>query len=63
MNETADEIDDEELDYQKREERIACQRHDALQEVWAESGLNGVLELCRSGDASYVVGRHMARDR
>ena len=59
VDESADELEDEELDYQKREERIASQRHDALQEVWAASGLSGVMELCRSGDASRVVGWHM----
>ena len=59
VDESADEIEDEEFNYQKREERIARQRRDALQEVWAESGLSGIKELCRSGNASHVVGRHM----
>ena len=60
LDESADELGDEVLDYQKREERIARQRRDALQEVWAESGLDGIKELCRSGSASGVVGWHMA---
>ena len=60
LDESADELEDEELDYQKREERIARHRRDALQEVWAESGLDGIKELCRSGNASRVVGWHMA---
>ena len=60
VDESADEIEDEELDYQKREERIARQRRDALQEVWAEPGLGGIKELCQSGNASRVVGWHMA---
>ncbi len=60
VDESADEIEDAELDYQKREERIARKRRDALQEVWAESGLGGIEELCRSGDASSEVGWHMA---
>ena len=59
VDESADELEDGELDYQKREERIVRQRHDALREVWAESGLDGIKELCRSGDASRVVGWHM----
>ena len=59
VDESADEIEDEELDYQKREERIARQQRDALQEVWAESGLDGIKELCRLGNASRVVGWHM----
>ena len=57
---SADAIEDEEIDFEKREERITRQRRDALQEVWAESGLDGVKELCRSGNASRVVGLHMA---
>ena len=60
VDESADQLDDEQLDYQKREERIARQRRDALQEVWGQSGLDGIKELCRSGDASRVVGWHMA---
>ena len=59
VDESADELEDEQLDYQKREERIARQRRDALQEVWAESGLDGIKELCRSGNASRAVGWHM----
>ena len=59
VDESADEIEDEELDYQKREERIARQQRDALQEVWAESGLDGIKELCRLCNASRVVGWHM----
>ena len=60
LDESADELEDEELDYEKREERIARQRRDALQEVWERSGLDGIKGLCRSGDASRVVGWYMA---
>ena len=59
VDESADEIEDEELDYQKREERIARQQREALQEVWAESGLDGIKELCRLGNASREVGWYM----
>ena len=60
VDESADEYEDEQLDYQKREERIARQQREALQEVWAESGLDGIKELCRLGNASRVVGWHMS---
>ena len=60
VDESADEFEDEQLDYQKREERIVRQQREALQEVWAESGLDGIKELCRLGNASRVVGRHMS---
>ncbi len=59
VDESANELEDEEFDYRKREERVARQRRDALQEVWGQSGLDGIKELCRSGDASCVVGWHM----
>ena len=60
VEESADELEDEQLDYKKREERIAGQRLDALREIWAESGLNGIKKLCQSGGASSTVGWHMA---
>ena len=60
VEESAGELEDEEIDHQKREERIARQRHEALQEVWAESELIGIRQLCQGGDASRIVGWHMA---
>ena len=60
VDESADELEDEQIDYRDREERIARQRRDALREVWAEAGLIGIKELCRGGDASHAVGWHMA---
>lgn len=63
MDESADELEDENLDYEKREERIARQRRNALLEVWEQTGLHGIKELCRLGDASGVIGWHMAEIR
>lgn len=60
VEESAGELEDDQFDYQKREERIAHQRREALQEVWAEFGLAGIKDLCQRGDASRVVGWHMA---
>ena len=60
VEESASEIEDEQLDYQKREERIARQRREGLQEVWAEFGLAGIKDLCQGGDAARIVGWHMA---
>ncbi len=60
VDESADELEDEDLDYKKRDERIARQRCDALKQIFAESGLEGIKELCRSGEAPHAVGRHMA---
>ena len=60
VDESADELEGEEFDYKKREERIARQRRDALRQVLAESGLDGIKELCGSGNAAHAVGWHMA---
>ena len=60
VDESADEIEDEDLDYDKRVERIAHQRRRALRDVWNQAGLKGIKELCRSGDAPAAVGWHMA---
>ncbi|MDE0522583.1 MAG: HigA family addiction module antitoxin [Boseongicola sp.] len=61
VDESVDGLEDEGLGYQQSLERISCQRHDALQEVWAEKGLDGIMELCRWSNASSVVGWHMAK--
>ncbi len=60
VEESADELEDEELDFHKWQERIARQRLDALREVWEEAGLSGIKELCRSGGASSMIGLHIA---
>ena len=60
VEESIDEIEDEEFDHHKREERIARQRRDALVEVRQQAGLKGILDLCRSGEASRVIGIHLA---
>ena len=58
--ESPGEMEAEDYDHEKREERIAIQRRDALQQVFAEAGLEGIKELCRTGEASHAVGWHMA---
>jgi len=60
VEESADEIQDEGPDFREREERIARLRRDALLEVWQQKGLHGILDLCRAGQASSVIGYHLA---
>ncbi len=60
VHESTDKPEHEQLDWKEREVRVACQRRNALQEVWVQSGLEGVRGLCRSSDAPQVVGWHMA---
>lgn len=57
VEESADEIEDiEELNFDKREERIKNLRVDALREMLGHRGLAGILELSECGKASWVIG-------
>ena len=54
--ESADELLDENPDYQRREERIAARRLEALRDVMGEGGLDAVMRLAGMGDAAADVG-------
>ena len=56
VEESADDLVDDGHDYQKREERVAALRTDALREVHGARGPAGVVELADLGDAHYLVG-------
>lgn len=57
VEESADEIHgDEEIDFRKREERIRRLRVEALQEVRAQRGIEGILELAKRGKAAGQIG-------
>lgn len=56
VEESAEELADDSHDYEKRDERVAALRTDALREVHRECGPHGVVELADLGDAHYVVG-------
>ena len=62
VEELWEELQEEELDFKKRDERIGQKRTEALREVWDSSGYEGILGLCELGDAAYVVGWHLADD-
>ena len=57
---SANEIDGNELDYSEWEKQIERQRREALTEVLQQSGLMGILDLCRLGEASSSIGFHLA---
>jgi hypothetical protein len=61
VEESADEIEDEKIDFRKREERITELRTKALREILAQRGLVGILELSERGKASWAVGVLAAR--
>lgn len=60
VHESYDELEQKDFDFSKRDERIGLQRSDALKEVWAACGYDGILDLCESCDASFVIGWHLA---
>lgn len=56
VDESADELEDEEIDFKKRDERIAAQRLAALEEILAARGIDGVIELAERGEAAQIIG-------
>jgi addiction module HigA family antidote len=58
VQESADEIEGEDFDYKKREERIDRLRCEAMTEIWTERGFEGVKELLINSDAASTVGRY-----
>jgi hypothetical protein len=60
VEESADELEDENLDFHKREERLAKERVGALQEMWRERGSEGIRDLAATSGAASAIGRQMA---
>ena len=58
VQESINEIEDENFDYQKREELIDRLRREAMNEIWTEHGFEGVIELLISNDAG-TIGRYL----
>ena len=59
---TPEELEQNDLNYEAREEIISKQRVSALKEIIESNGIDGVLELCLKVDAGYAVGTHLAGD-
>ena len=60
VDESGEEMEAEEFDFHKREARVSALRKAALGEIWHDAGYDGVMRLCALGDASSVIGRHLA---
>jgi hypothetical protein len=60
VQESADEIEEENFDYQKRHERIDRLRREAMTEIWSGRGFEGVKELLTGSGAAGTVGHYMA---
>jgi addiction module HigA family antidote len=60
VQESAEEIEEEDFDYRKREERIDRLRREAMIEIWTEFGFEGVKELLTGSGAAGTVGHYVA---
>lgn len=62
VEESADELHDDDMDYRKRDERIAKLRTEALREILDARGVQGILDLVETGKAASLVGWIVAKD-
>lgn len=60
VQESTDELQDGDLDFHKHEERIDRLRREAMTEVWAESGFDGIRTLLSGSGAAGIIGRYAA---
>jgi addiction module HigA family antidote len=60
VRESAEEIEEEDLDFEKRDARIDGLRREAISEIWAKRGFEGVKDLLIGSGAASTVGRYMA---
>lgn len=60
IEESADEMADENFDFTKREERIDAARRSAIAEIWADKGFDGVKSLLADSETPFTVGRYAA---
>jgi len=58
VDESAEELDDDELDFSKRDKRIHALRIAALSEVWSERGFDGFVSLLADSGAPFAVGQY-----
>ena len=62
VEEPGDELDDEDFDHRKREERTTRLQIDALREVMKERGIAGIYELAERGNAARQIGYLIASE-
>lgn len=60
VQESADEIGEEDLDYRRSAERIDKLRREAMIEIWNGLGFEGVKDLLLASKAPDIVGRYIA---
>ena len=60
VEDSADEMWDEDSDWEERQRRIDARRTEAMTEIWSARGLDGAIALLPKSDAAGVVGHHVA---
>jgi len=60
VEESADEIEDENYDFTKRRERIHALRLEAMKEIWEQRGFGGAMALLAGSEAPMAIGRYIA---
>jgi addiction module HigA family antidote len=60
VDESMDDDGDGDLDVERHERKIGQQRSQALRDIWKQAGYEGILRLCESGDAAWVIGSLLA---
>lgn len=58
VEESADEIDDEDVNFTAREERIHALRISAVRDVWSARGLDGIVVLLADSEAPPTIGQY-----
>lgn len=62
VEESTDDLHDDDMDFSKRQQRTAVRRANALREVLAAHGFEGVIRLAEMGKAASQIGWSMAAD-
>src|SRR5205085_8084420 len=62
VDESADEIAEDDLDLHSREKRISKLRVDALKQIGSIRGFDGIFGLAEKGKAASRIGWHMVAD-
>ena len=60
VQESMSELEDEEYDFNKRDERINYLRKDAMNEIWTYSGFDGIGKLLTDCNAPDIIGRYLS---
>lgn len=60
VQESLEDIEEDNFDYYKWEEQIKKLRHEAITQIWSELGFQGIKELIASSGAAGVVGYYVS---